>query len=68
MYGGRLEKYKNVGRVVDFGASPFIVSCALKFMGFEAVAVDFDPEEYGGLLKPAKSKLLGQTSRGMGYR
>jgi len=42
-----VSEYCRGERVVDFGASPFIVSCALKFMGFEVVAVDFDPEEYG---------------------
>jgi len=42
-----VSEYCRCERVVDFGASPLITSCALKFMGFEVVAVDFDPEEYG---------------------
>jgi len=41
-----VSEYCRGGRVVDFGASPFIISCALKHMGFEVVSVDFDPEEY----------------------
>jgi len=34
------------GRVVDVGANPSILSCALKSMGFDVVIVDYDPEEY----------------------
>lgn len=41
-----VAEYCQDRRVVDFGASPFITSCALNFMGFEVIAVDFDPEEY----------------------
>ncbi|MEM1632378.1 MAG: class I SAM-dependent methyltransferase [Thermofilum sp.] len=32
--------------MVDLGASPFIVSCALARMGYDVVAVDYDPAEY----------------------
>jgi len=46
-----IAEYCRGRRVIDFGASPFITSCALKFMGFEVVAVDFDPEEYGRIAK-----------------
>jgi len=42
-----VSEYCRGGRVADFGASPFITSCALRFMGFEVLAVDFDPGEYG---------------------
>jgi len=49
-----VSKYCRGRRVVDFGASPFITSCALKFMGFEVVAVDFDPEEYGKIAEACK--------------
>jgi len=41
-----VAEYCGGRRVIDFGASPFITSCALKNMGFEVLAVDFDPEEY----------------------
>jgi len=41
-----VSKHCHGGRVVDVGASPFILSCALKTMGFDVVAVDYDPEEY----------------------
>jgi len=40
------SRYCQGGRVVDVGASPFILSCALKSIGFDVVAVDYDPEEY----------------------
>jgi len=40
------SRYCQGGRVVDVGASPFILSCALKSMGFNVVAVDYNPEEY----------------------
>ncbi|MEM3680059.1 MAG: class I SAM-dependent methyltransferase [Metallosphaera sp.] len=32
--------------VVDLGASPFIISCALKLMGYEVIAYDYDPRQY----------------------
>lgn len=34
------------GTVVDLGASPFIISCALKLMGYEVIACDYDPWQY----------------------
>jgi len=30
--------------VVDLGAQPFIVSCALKLMGYEVIAYDYHPD------------------------
>ncbi|MEM4889467.1 MAG: hypothetical protein QXJ64_08530, partial [Thermosphaera sp.] len=33
-------------KIVDLGASPFIVSCAPARMGYDVVAVDYDPAEY----------------------
>lgn len=49
-------------RVVDIGASPFITSCALRAMGYEVVAVDYDPSEYEAIaeacgVKTAKADL-----------
>jgi len=38
--------------VLDLGAQPFIVSCALRRMGYEVVAFDIEPEPY---LKIAES-------------
>lgn len=32
--------------VLDLGASPFIISCALNRMGYKVIAVDVDPEPY----------------------
>ena len=52
-FGRRLYTLKLVlefcplgSEIVDLGASPFIVSCALVRMGYRVVAVDYDPEEY----------------------
>jgi len=33
---------------LDLGAQPFIVSCALRRMGYEVVAFDVEPEPYVG--------------------
>jgi 2-polyprenyl-3-methyl-5-hydroxy-6-metoxy-1,4-benzoquinol methylase len=41
------EEYCRHGStVLDLGAQPFIVSCALKKMGFNVTAFDIDPEPY----------------------
>jgi SAM-dependent methyltransferase len=41
------EEYCRHGStVLDLGAQPFIVSCALKKMGFYVAAFDIDPESY----------------------
>jgi 2-polyprenyl-3-methyl-5-hydroxy-6-metoxy-1,4-benzoquinol methylase len=41
------EEYCRHGlTVLDLGAQPFIVSCALKKMGFNVTAFDIDPEPY----------------------
>jgi len=32
--------------VVDLGAQPFVVSCALKAMGYDVTAIDAEPEPY----------------------
>ncbi|MEM1645858.1 MAG: class I SAM-dependent methyltransferase [Ignisphaera sp.] len=52
-FGRRLYTLKLVlefcprgSEVVDLGASPFIVSCALARMGYKVTAVDYDPAEY----------------------
>jgi len=52
-FGRRLEVLRLVERwcargasVVDLGAQPFIVSCALKAMGYDVTAVDVEPEPY----------------------
>lgn len=42
-----VEEYCSKGSVViDLGAQPFIVSCALKLMGYEVIAYDYDPQPY----------------------
>jgi 2-polyprenyl-3-methyl-5-hydroxy-6-metoxy-1,4-benzoquinol methylase len=52
-FGRRLEVLKLVeercrqgSTVLDLGAQPFIISCALRKMGYNVVAIDVDPEPY----------------------
>lgn len=52
-FGRRLEVLMLVERycargasVVDLGAQPFIISCALRAMGYDVTAVDIEPEPY----------------------
>jgi SAM-dependent methyltransferase len=52
-FGRRLEVLKLVeercrqgSTVLDLGAQPFIISCALRKMGYDVVAFDIDPEPY----------------------
>jgi len=52
-FGRRLEVLKLVeehceqgSTVLDLGAQPFIISCALGKMGYDVVAFDIDPEPY----------------------
>jgi len=46
------------GIVVDLGAQPFIVSCALKLMGYEVIAYDYDPEPYLNIAKAFGVKVV----------
>jgi 2-polyprenyl-3-methyl-5-hydroxy-6-metoxy-1,4-benzoquinol methylase len=42
-----VEKYCEPGAtLLDLGAQPFIMSCALKRMGYNVVAIDVEPEPY----------------------
>jgi len=42
-----VEKYCEPGAtLLDLGAQPFIISCALKRMGYNVVAIDVEPEPY----------------------
>jgi len=57
-FGRRLEVLKLVeeycrkgSTVLDLGAQPFIVSCALRKMGYDVVAFDVDPEPYMRIAK-----------------
>jgi 2-polyprenyl-3-methyl-5-hydroxy-6-metoxy-1,4-benzoquinol methylase len=52
-FGRRLEALKLVeeycrqgSTVLDLGAQPFIISCALRKMGYDVIAFDIDPEPY----------------------
>jgi SAM-dependent methyltransferase len=45
-------KYR--GKVCDVGAAPFILSAMMKQAGYEVVAVDINPEEYGKILERFK--------------
>ncbi|MEM3941803.1 MAG: methyltransferase domain-containing protein, partial [Candidatus Bathyarchaeia archaeon] len=44
--------------IVDLGASPFIVSCALKCMGYNVIAVDLDPMKYISLASQYGVKVI----------
>jgi len=46
------EHCKPGGIVLDLGAQPFVISCALRTMGYEVIAYDIEPEPY---LKIAES-------------
>jgi len=57
-FGRRLEVLKLVeeycrkgSTVLDLGAQPFIVSCALRKMGYNVIAFDVDPEPYMRIAK-----------------
>jgi len=52
-FGRRLEVLKLVeewckqgSTILDLGAQPFIISCALRKMGYNVIAFDVDPEPY----------------------
>ena len=44
--------------VADLGAQPFIVSCALKLMGYEVIAYDYDPDPYLDIAKAFGVKVV----------
>jgi len=44
--------------VVDLGAQPFIVSCALKLMGYKVIAYDYDPDRYLNIAKSLDIKVI----------
>jgi len=57
-FGRRLEVLKLVeeycrqgSTVLDLGAQPFVVSCALRKMGYSVIAFDVDPEPYMRIAK-----------------
>ena len=57
-FGRRLEVLKLVKAycrqgfaILDIGAQPFIISCALKRMGYKVVAFDIEPEPYMEIAK-----------------
>jgi len=53
-----VEEYCQKGVVVDLGAQPFIVSCALKLMDYEVIAYDYDPEPYLNIAKTFGVKVV----------
>jgi len=54
-----VKKYVSKGSlVVDLGAQPFIVSCALKLMGYEVIAYDYDPDRYLDIAKAFGVKVI----------
>ncbi|MEM1510758.1 MAG: class I SAM-dependent methyltransferase [Sulfolobales archaeon] len=52
------EYCREGGIVVDLGASPFIISCALKLMGYEVVACDYDPQQYSSIAEAFNVKVF----------
>jgi SAM-dependent methyltransferase len=57
-FGRRLEVLKLVeewckqgSTILDLGAQPFIISCALRKMGYNVIAFDVDPEPYMRIAK-----------------
>lgn len=57
-FGRRLEVLKLVevhcrqgSKVLDLGAQPFVVSCALRKMGYNVIAFDVDPKLYMKIAK-----------------
>jgi predicted RNA methylase len=44
--------------VLDLGAQPFIISCALKAMGYEVAAVDVEPESYMSIAERCGVKVV----------
>jgi SAM-dependent methyltransferase len=46
------------GLVIDLGAQPFILSCALKLMGYKVIAYDYDPDPYLDIAKAYNVKVV----------
>ena len=46
------------GTVIDLGAQPFIISCALKLMNYEVIAYDYNPGRYLGIAKACNVKVV----------
>jgi SAM-dependent methyltransferase len=44
--------------VIDLGAQPFIVSSALKLMGYDVIAYDYDPDRYLDIAKAFGVKVV----------
>jgi len=54
-----VQEYCREGNiVVDLGASPFIMSCALKLMGYEVIAYDYDPQQYSSIAEAFNIKVF----------
>ena len=46
------------GTVIDLDAQSFIISCALKIMGYEVIAYDYNPERYLGIGKTCSVEVI----------
>ncbi|MEM3763529.1 MAG: class I SAM-dependent methyltransferase [Desulfurococcaceae archaeon] len=44
--------------VIDLGASPFIMSCALKCMDYRVIAIDYNPSEYLALASQCEVEMV----------
>jgi 2-polyprenyl-3-methyl-5-hydroxy-6-metoxy-1,4-benzoquinol methylase len=65
-FGRRLEVLKLVkeycrqgSTVLDLGAQPFIISCALKRMGYNVIAFDVDPRPYKRIAEACNVNIVG---------
>lgn len=44
--------------MVDLGAAPFIISCALAYMEYKDIAVDYNPEKYLAIVSTCGIKVV----------
>jgi 2-polyprenyl-3-methyl-5-hydroxy-6-metoxy-1,4-benzoquinol methylase len=65
-FGRRLEVLKLVkeycrqgSTILDLGAQPFIISCALKRMGYNVIAFDVDPRPYKRIAEACNVNIVG---------
>jgi 2-polyprenyl-3-methyl-5-hydroxy-6-metoxy-1,4-benzoquinol methylase len=65
-FGRRLEVLKLVkeycrqgSTILDLGAQPFIISCALKRMGYNVIAFDVDPRSYKRIAEACNVNIVG---------
>jgi len=61
-----VEKYCEPGAtLLDLGAQSFIISCALKRMGYNVIAIDAEPEPYLSIAESCGVDVVKCDLRGM---